>query len=146
MFTVIMTRLWLGGAGPIMIFGLYSRFANSVKAFCALIFGSGLSLAGLVLQRNWVETVYPWLDSHGCVLAVGGFLETVSRPFNPYVIWEMSVVKFPINSFEFYFMAMITGIVADVVGSFLTQHQQVCMTHKRWKDSSTKIRLFQRCP
>ncbi|MBC2600332.1 sodium:solute symporter family protein [Puniceicoccus vermicola] len=123
MFTTIMTSLWLGGAGPIMIFGLYSRFGTTTGAFGALIFGSGLSLTGLFLQRNWAELVYPWLESNGWHVSVGHFLETVSSPFNPYVMWEMSAVKFPINSYELYFMAMISGITAYVVGSLLTQKE-----------------------
>jgi len=121
MFTTMMTALWLGGAGPIMVFGLYSRFGTTTGAFGALICGSGLSLAGLFLQRNWAETVYPWLDTNGWSISVGHFLETVSSPFNPYVAWEMSAVKFPINSYELYFMAMVSGIVAYVVCSLITQ-------------------------
>lgn len=35
----------------------------------------------------------------------------------------MSAVKFPINSYELYFMAMVSGIVAYVVGSALTQRK-----------------------
>jgi hypothetical protein len=35
--------------------------------------------------------------------------------------WEMNPVKFPINSYELYFLAMISGILAYVVGSLLTQ-------------------------
>ncbi|WP_309398514.1 sodium:solute symporter family transporter [Cerasicoccus maritimus] len=123
MFTVIMTGLWLGGAGPIMIFGLYSRFGNSVGAFGSLIFGSGFSLVGLLLQRNWAETVYPWLDAHGWVTPIGQFLKNVSSPLNPYVVWEMNAVKFPINSYELYFMAMVSGILAYVIGSALTQRK-----------------------
>ncbi|WP_269522383.1 sodium:solute symporter family protein [Coraliomargarita parva] len=123
MFTVIMTGLWLGGAGPIMIFGLYSRFGNSVGAFGSLIFGSGLSLVGLLLQRNWAETVYPWLDARGWVEAIGHLLENVSSPFNPYIVWQMNAVKFPINSYELYFMAMVSGIAAYVIGSALTQRR-----------------------
>ena len=123
MFTVIMTGLWLGGAGPVMIFGLYSRFGNSVGAFGALIFGSGFSLAGLLLQRNWAETVYPWLDSRGWAVPIGHFLEKVSHPLNPYITWHMNPVKFPINSYELYFMAMLSGIVAYVIGSALTQRK-----------------------
>ena len=121
MFTVIMTALWLGGAGPIMVFGLYSRFGNTVGAFGSLIFGSGLSAVGLFLQRNWAETVYPWLERHGWHVPVGHFLEKVSSPFNPYIVWKMDAVKFPINSYELYFMAMVSGIIAYVVGSALTQ-------------------------
>jgi SSS family solute:Na+ symporter len=121
MFTVIMTGLWLGGAGPIMVFGLYSRFGNSVGAFGALIFGSGLAAVGLFLQRNWAQTVYPWLESNGWHEPVGMVLEAASHPLNPYIVWEMNPVKFPINSYELYFLAMVSGILAYVVGSFLTQ-------------------------
>ncbi|MBC2595881.1 sodium:panthothenate symporter [Ruficoccus amylovorans] len=123
MFTVIMTGIWLGGAAPVMIFGLYSRFGNSVGAFGALIFGSGLSLTGLIFQRNWAGRIYPWLDAHDLAVPIGHFLHTVSRPFNPYIVWEMNPVKFPINSYELYFMAMISGIAAYVIGSALTQRK-----------------------
>ncbi|MFA6288288.1 MAG: sodium:panthothenate symporter [Opitutaceae bacterium] len=120
MFTTIMTGMWLGGAGPIMIFGLYSRFGTTTGAFCSLIFGSGLSIGGLIIQRSWASTLYPWLHSHGWDLPFGRFLETVSGPFHPYVVWTMDPVKFPINSYELYFMSMIAGIVAYVAGSLLT--------------------------
>jgi len=121
MFTTIMTALWMGGAGPIMIFGLYSRFGTTTGAFGSLIFGSGFSLVGLILQRNWAETIYPWLKAHELADPVGNFLVAVSRPFGPYIVWEMSAVKFPINSYELYFMAMLSGIAAYIVGSLITQ-------------------------
>lgn len=121
MFTVIMTGVWLGGAGPIMIFGLYSRLGNSVGAFGSLLFGSGFSLLGLMLQRNWAATVYPWLEANNWSGQVGSFLETVSRPFHPFIVWEMNPVKFPINSYELYFLSMVFGILAYVAGSLLTQ-------------------------
>lgn len=44
MFITIMCALWLGGAGPIMVFGLYSRFGNLTGAWCSIILGSGSSL------------------------------------------------------------------------------------------------------
>ena len=58
MFTTIRCAVWLGGAGPIMVFGLYSRFGNLTGAWCAIIFGSGTSLLGLILQRNWAQSIY----------------------------------------------------------------------------------------
>ena len=123
MFITIMTAMWLGGAGPIMIFGLYSRFGTTTGAFCSLIFGSGLSIVGLFVQRNWADTLYPWMHTRGLDVPSGRFLETVSMPFHPYVVWQMDPVKFPINSYELYFMSMISGIVAYVVGSWLTYKQ-----------------------
>ncbi|MDZ4199993.1 MAG: sodium:panthothenate symporter, partial [Kiritimatiellia bacterium] len=120
MFTTIMTSLWLGGAGPIMIGGLYTRWGTTTGAWCAMGIGSSIPLTGLLLQRNWADIVYPWLDKHSYVIPVGIFLERVSRPFNPYVVWTMNAVKFPITSIEIYFMAMVLGIMAYVVGSLLT--------------------------
>ena len=120
MFITIMCSLWLGGAGPIMVFGLYSRFGNTVGAYCSLIFGSGLSLLGLICQRNWADKIHPWLVSNNLDKAVGEFLETVSSPLNPIVVWKMDAVKFPINSYEISLIAMLSGIIAYVAGSLLT--------------------------
>ncbi|MBC8041798.1 MAG: sodium:panthothenate symporter [Opitutaceae bacterium] len=123
MFITIMTAVWLGGAGPVMVFGLYSRFGTTTGAFCSLIFGSGFSLGGLILQRNWAQTVYPFLEARGWSQPLGNFLASVSSPFNPYIVWQMDAVKFPINSKELYFMSMLSGIAAYVIGSLLTYRQ-----------------------
>jgi Na+/proline symporter len=120
MFITIMTAMWLGGAGPIMIFGLYSRFGTTTGAFCSLIFGSGFSIGGLFVQRNWAETLYPWLAAKGWIDPLARFFETVSAPLNPYIVWKMDPVKFPVNSYELYFIAMMSGVVAYVVGSLVT--------------------------
>lgn len=120
MFITIMTAMWMGGAGPIMIFGLYSRFGTTTGAFCSLIFGSGFSIGGLFVQRNWADLLYPWMESRGWIEPFGRFLETVSASLNPFIVWKMDAVKFPINSYELYFMAMLSGIVAYLVGSLVT--------------------------
>ncbi len=120
MFTTIMCAVWLGGAGPIMVFGLYSRFGNLAGAWCAIIFGSGTSLLGLILQRNWAKSIYPWLEEMGYVESLNGFLTAVSSPFNPWIQWSMDPVKFPINSFEIYFISMILAVGSYIIGSYLT--------------------------
>src|SRR5690606_26791654 len=102
------------------IFGLYSRFGNTTGAFCSLLFGSGLSIGGLIVQRTWASNLYPWLHAQGWDEPFGRFLETVSGPFHPYVVWTMDPVKFPINSYEIYFMSMVSGIAAYVIGSLIT--------------------------
>ncbi len=123
MFTTVMTSLWLGAAGPIMIGGLYSRFGTTTGAWCALFFGSGTSLLGLTFQRNWAKAVYPWLESRGYVEAVANAMTAISRPLNPWVVWNMDPIKFPINSVEIYFMAMILGILGYLIGSLVTQKE-----------------------
>ena len=120
MFTTIMCSLWLGGAGPIMVFGLYSRFGNLTGAWCAIIFGSGHSVFGLIMQRNWAMTVYPFLERMGWVDGLNNFLVTISSPFHPWVSWTMDPVKYPINSYEIYFVSMLFGVGGYIVGSLLT--------------------------
>jgi len=120
MYTSIMCALWLGAAGPIMLGGLYTRFGTTTGAFCALIFGSGASLAGLILQRTWSSSVFPWLHSTGYEKYVSSIFDVVNSVCSPYVVWEMNAVKFPVNSFEIYFIAMILGIGGYIVGSLLT--------------------------
>ena len=120
MFTTIMCALWTGGAGPIMVFGLYSRFGNLTGAWCAIIFGSGHSLFGLIMQHNWALTVYPFLEQMGWVEGLNNFLVTVSSPFNPWISWSMNPVKYPINSYEIYFISMMLSLIGYIGGSMLT--------------------------
>ena len=120
MFISIMCALWLGAAGPIMVGGLYTRFGTTTGAFGALIFGSGTSLAGLVLQQNWSGHVYPWLHDTGNLKYVAKLFESVNSACSPYIIWEMNPIKFPVNSYEIYFLAMMFGIGAYIIGSMVT--------------------------
>jgi hypothetical protein len=120
MFISIMCALWLGAAGPIMIGGLYTRFGTTTGAFCALIFGSGTSLSGLIMQRTWSGYIYPWLQKSGNLNYVNILFDAVTSTFSPYIVWEMNPVKFPINSYEIYFLSMMFGISAYVIGSLIT--------------------------
>ncbi len=120
LFVTIMTSMWLGGCGPVMIFGLYSKFGTTAGAFASLISGMVLALGGILIQRNWADHVYPWLDRMEWADGVGAFLSTVSAPFNPIIVWEMNPVKFPINSIEIYFMTIVTTLIIYCVVSWLT--------------------------
>ncbi|MGE4564418.1 MAG: sodium:solute symporter [Victivallaceae bacterium] len=121
LFMTIMASMWLGGAGPVMIFGLYSRFGTTAGAFASLITGMVVSLGGILVQRNWADYVYPWLDRNGLARPAGEFLTAVSAPFNPYIVWEMNPVKFPVNSVEISLIAMLAGIAAYLIGSRVTR-------------------------
>jgi len=123
LFVSLMTMMWLGGCGPVMIFGLYSRFGNTAGAFASLVSGMLISFFSIFVQRNWADMVYPWLVKHNWAEPLGKFLETVSAPLNPYVVWKMDAVKFPINSYELYLMTMILTLIIYVAVSAATQRK-----------------------
>jgi Na+/proline symporter len=123
LFVMIICSMWLSGCGPVMIFGLYSRFGTTAGAFSSLIAGMVLSLEAILIKRNWADLVYPWLDRNGFVEPIGNFLTTVSAPFNPYVVWEMNPVKFPINSYEVLFLISLFTLFLYIVVSYLTMKE-----------------------
>ena len=123
LFVTLMCMMWLGGCGPVMIFGLYSRFGNTAGAFASLISGMLLSFFSIFVQRNWADVVYPWLLEMGWAEGLGSVLETISAPLNPYVVWKMDPVKFPINSYELYLLTMLITLVIFCAVSALTQRE-----------------------
>ena len=120
MFVTIMSAFWIAGSGPVLVFGLYSRFGNLTGAWCSIIFGSGTSLLGLIGQRSWTKTIYPFLEQHGWDKSLGNFLSAVSSPFDPWIHWEINPYKFPLNSYEIFFLSMILALVTYIAGSYLT--------------------------
>ena len=51
LFCIITTSIWLGGAGPVMIGGLYTRFGTTAGAYASLITGVAVSGGGILLPR-----------------------------------------------------------------------------------------------
>ena len=123
MYYTLMTMLWTGGCGPVMVFGLYSRFGNTAGAFASVLSGMFLSIGGILVQRNWAGVIYPWLVKMDWAAGFGKFIETVSRPMNPIVVWKMDPVKFPINAYELYMIIMILTLVIFCAVSYMTQKE-----------------------
>ncbi|MDR0932794.1 MAG: hypothetical protein LBM70_07250 [Victivallales bacterium] len=123
LFVNITTSIWICGAGSVMIFGLYSRFGTTAGAYAALLTGALLSGGGFVVQRIWAETIYPFLHAYNLSEPLGTFLETISNPFNPYIVWTMDPIKFPINSREISFIATIGSLAMYCLFSWITYRQ-----------------------
>ena len=121
MFVTIVCTMWIG-AGPMIIFGLYSKFGNTVGAFSSLISGMILSLGFIFLQRNWAALIYPWLEANNYHIPVGEFLTACSSPFEPWIEWRMTPHKFPINSVEINFIIMMFCLLVYIIGSLVTYH------------------------
>ena len=123
LYCTIMAAIWVGGAGAVTLFGLYTRFGTTAGAYASLFAGAIISGGGVLVQRNWPDHVYPFLQSMGWVDGLDRFLRAVASPFVPYIRWEMNPVKFPINSTEIFFIAMICSVLAYCIISLLTCRQ-----------------------
>ena len=108
------------GAHAVAVLREGVRFGNLVGAWCAIIFGSGTSLLGLVFQQNWAISIYPFIERHGWVGDIDIVLRRLSAPFMPWIDWKMDAVKFPINSYEIFFISMVLAVIGYVAGSLLT--------------------------
>ena len=120
LFVRLMTMMWICGCGPIMIFGVYSRFGNTWGAWASLLSGMFMGMTSVLLQRTWASAIYPWLERNDLVETVGNALTTISSPLNPYVVWEMNPVKCPINSYELSLIATIVSLSLYCGVSWLT--------------------------
>jgi Na+/proline symporter len=65
LFVTVVGSMWMGGCGPVMVFGLYSRFGTAAGAWTSLVSGMVLSFSSILIQRNWADHVYPFLEKMG---------------------------------------------------------------------------------
>ena len=119
LFVTIICSMWLGGCGPVMLFGLYSRIGTTAAAWTSLLTGMFLSLAAILIDRNWADAIYPWLERHNWTESVGTVLEKISDPL-PWIQWTMNPKRCPINAYEFSFFISILTLILYIVVSYLT--------------------------
>ena len=139
LFVTIVAGIWVSGAGSVMCFGLYSRFGTSAGAFAALISGFIVSVSGMVTSYFWAGHIYIWLDNHGWVPAVGRVFYLLSRPFHPYIVWEMNPHKFPINAFEISFISIVVSGFCYV---FVSLCQTLRVSFRPFRISWREDKLF----
>ena len=120
LFSQLACSMWVSGAGPVMTFGLYSRFGTTAGAWAALGSSTVGSLAYILVQRNWADVVYPAIAKAGWVGSFDRALRALSGPFEPYIQWRMDAVKCPVNTVEFTFFLMLLTLGLYVVVSKLT--------------------------
>ena len=120
LYVTLVCTMWLGGCGPVIVFGLYGRFGTTVGAWFSLLSGVFMAIIGTVVQRNWADIIYPWLANHNLVEGTAKVLTAISKPFNPIIVWEMNPIKCPINSYEWYFITMMLSLLLYIGVSYLT--------------------------
>ena len=119
MFFAITGAIW-SGAGIVITGGLYWKKGTTAGAFAALLSAAILALVGILVQQTWAEHIYPWLEATGRVESWKAAFWNLSKPFHPWVQWEMTKEKFPINSTEIGFIGQLLAMILYVVVSLLT--------------------------
>ena len=121
MFFALTGSMWLGGAGSVIIGGLYWKKGTSAGAWAALLVGSLLGVFGFIGMNYWVSWIYPMLERSPELLAlVTKIIEGISSPFEPIILWRVTPDKFPINGQEIYFLTVVLSILSYVVVSLFT--------------------------
>jgi Na+/proline symporter len=123
MFFAVTGAIWLGGAGVVIVGGLYWKRGTTAAAFTALIAGSGIATTGAVCQKIWASTIYPFLERSGSLDGFTRLIEAASAPFEPYIMWRVTPTKFPINSQEISLCSMLFSISLYVVISLLSRKE-----------------------
>lgn len=103
MFFSITGAIYLGGAGSVIVGGLYWSRGTAAGAWAAMITGAILGGGGLILQQVWPSLV-------------GEFLEI--WPANQYLIDNQG--KFPINGQWMWLYAFVSAIATYVIVSLFT--------------------------
>ena len=93
--------IFLGGAGSVILGGLYWKRGTTPAAWVAMLMGSSLAFGGLLIQQAWAGTLAPLLLDW---FPESGFLHTHKA-------------KFPVNGTMIYFYAMVFSVSAYVTVS-----------------------------
>lgn len=103
MYFALTGSIYLGGAGAVIIGGLYWRRGTAAAAWTAMISGSVLAFGGMLMQQLWPGTVAPWLAE--CF------------PDSAWLARHMA--KCPVNGQVASFIAMLTSSLSYVLVSLL---------------------------
>ncbi len=103
MYFSITGAIYLGGAGAVIIGGLYWKRGSTPAAWTAMLVGTTIGLGGIILQQVWA----PW---------VAPLLHEMYPNFN----WlSTHMTKFPINGQYIYFFTMVASIFSYILVSLL---------------------------
>lgn len=111
MFQAITGAIYMGGAGAVLIGGLYWKKGTNAAAWAAMTAGSFLSLAGLMVQQ---PVVWGWLRD-----TLGAYATTTQSTWIAHLVSHWPA-EFPINGQYMLLIAMLTAIILYVSVSLLT--------------------------
>ena len=103
MFFALTGAIYLGGAGAVIIGGLYWKRGTTEAAWTALILGTVMAFGGMLIQSYWATMMVPML-------------------LNLWPDWQWVIAhktNFPLNGQEIYFYAMLSASLSYILVSLL---------------------------
>jgi SSS family solute:Na+ symporter len=121
MFFALTGSIYLGGAGAVIIGGLYWKRATAAGAWAGMLTGSTMAVVGFLFTQFWADPIYPWLqvNAPGALAWMTWTLEGLGA-YLPFVNWEVSPDRFPVTGQEIYFLTMVSASLMYVGVSMLT--------------------------
>jgi len=121
MFFALTGALYLGGAGAVIIGGMYWSRGTTAGAWAGMLTGLFFAVAGFFCTQYWASLIFPWLTAAHPEFLAGfkDFLESLGRIL-PVANWEVGPKRFPITGQEIFLLTMLSAITAYVVTSLLT--------------------------
>ncbi|WP_432800415.1 sodium:solute symporter family protein [Poriferisphaera sp. WC338] len=120
MFFALTGAIYVGGAGAVIVFGLYWRRGTSAGAIASLFVGSSTAIIFFCLQQFWAEGIYDFMLAN-----TPNFLEGVTNTIhsiadNVYGInWKVTPEKFPIDGQWVFGFSMIISCTTYIVVSLV---------------------------
>jgi solute:Na+ symporter, SSS family len=108
MYQLITGAIFLGGAGSVIIGGLYTRFGTTAGAWAGMLSGSVFAVSGLALRLAWPRS--EWL--------------------------QQIAPKFPLNGAAVLFCAALIAVTSYLVTSLLTSRQPFDLDAMLHRDSA----------
>ncbi len=115
MFFAVTGAIYLGGAGAVIIGGLYWKRGSTRGAWGAFLIGSTVAVGGIVAQQQWANAIYPFLAAHA-----PGFLAEFKRVVEgiaaavPGINWTVGPKDFPFNGQWMNLFSMVLAVTAYV--------------------------------
>jgi len=121
MFMALTGALFMGGAGAVIIGGLYWSRGTAAGAWAGMLVGLGLAAFGFFCTHNWAPLIHPFLLANH-----PEFLESFTQGLEglgealPIAKWTVTPQKFPISGQEILLVTMIFSAGSYVTVSLLT--------------------------
>ena len=120
MFQAITGAIFIGGAGSVIVGGLYWKRGTTVGAWMALIVGAFAAIGTMISRHAWPDYIYPWMENHAPNWLEG--LRTVLEGVSDrvwFINWSVGPDKFPIDSQWMFFFAALLSVFCYVACSLV---------------------------